>query len=156
MTMKPQHIYIDTSVIGGCFDDEFAFESNWLIDQFREGRMKMIYSEVTEQELRQAPQHIKDLIKSLSKDNFEYISITDEATELALTYISEQVVGKTCLADCLHIAIATIQHADILASWNFKHIVNVTRIRGYNSGNIKLGYPTIDIRSPKEIVVYGD
>ncbi len=154
--MRPQHIYIDTSVIGGCFDDEFTFESNWLIDQVRLGRIKVIYSEVTEQELRQAPQHIKDLIKSLPSDNFEYISITDEATELAKAYISEKVVGKTSFADCLHIAIATIQRVDILASWNFKHIVNVTRIRGYNSVNIKLGYPTIDIRSPKEIVEYGD
>jgi predicted nucleic acid-binding protein len=154
--MRPQHIYIDTSVIGGCFDDEFAFESNWLIDEVRQGRIKAIYSEVTEQEIRQAPQHVKDLIKSLPRDNFEYISITDEANKLALAYISEQVVGKTSLADCLHIAIATIQHADILVSWNFKHIVNVTRIRGYNSVNIKLGYSTIDIRSPKEIVEYED
>ncbi|MFH0866884.1 MAG: PIN domain protein [Bacteroidota bacterium] len=154
--MRPQRIYIDTSVIGGCFDEAFAVESNWLIDQIQQGRIKAIYSEVTEQELRQAPQHIKDLMKSLPRDNFEYISITDEATELALSYISEQVVGKTSLADCLHMAIATIQRADILASWNFKHIVNVTRIRGYNSVNIKLGYPIIDIRSPKEIVEYED
>ncbi len=71
--MRPQHIYIDTSVIGGCFDDEFAFESNWLINQIRQGRIKAIFSEITEQELRQAPKHIKDLIKSLPRDNFEYV-----------------------------------------------------------------------------------
>jgi hypothetical protein len=151
-----QRIYIDTSVIGGCFDEEFAIESNWIIEQIRQGRIKAIYSEVTEQELRKAPQVVKDLIKSLPGENFEYISITDEATELALKYISEQVVGKTNFADCLHIAIATIERIDILVSWNFKHIVNVNRIRGYNSVNIKLGYPAIDIRSPKEIIDYED
>jgi hypothetical protein len=151
-----QRIYIDTSVIGGYYDEEFTTESTWIIDQIRQGHIKAIYSEVTEQELRQAPQQVKDLIKSLPSDNFEYIPITDEASNLALKYISEQVVGKTSLADCLHIAIATIERADILVSWNFKHIVNVNRIRGYNSVNIKLGYPTIDIRSPKEIIDYED
>ena len=40
----------------------------------------------------------------------------------------------------------------MLVSWNFKHIVNVYRIRGYNSVNLRLGHTTIDIRSPREIV----
>lgn len=48
---------------------------------------------------------------------------------------------------------ATINKADILVSWNFKHIVNVFRIRGYNAVNLKLGYSQIDIRSPKEIII---
>ena len=70
------------------------------------------------------------------------------------TYIAENVVGKTRRDDCSHIALATINNADILVSWNFKHIVNVMRIRGYNAVNLKLGYSTIDIRSPKEIINY--
>jgi hypothetical protein len=43
---------------------------------------------------------------------------------------------------------------DLLVSWNFKHIVNVYRIRGYNSVNLKMGYATLSIHSPKEIVGY--
>ena len=73
-----------------------------------------------------------------------------------MMYISENVVGKTSFADCMHIALATIHKADILVSWNFKHIVNVTRIRGYNSVNLKLGYSMIDIRSPRELINYED
>jgi len=72
---------------------------------------------------------------------------------LAEKYIKEEVVCKTHFNDCLHIAIATIHNVDILVSWNFKHIVNIYRIRGYNSVNIKLGYKTLEIRSPKEIVL---
>lgn len=72
--------------------------------------------------------------------------------ELADSYISEGVVGKTSREDCFHIALATIHKADILVSWNFKHIVNVLRIRGYNAVNLKFGYSTIDIRSPQEII----
>ncbi len=67
-------------------------------------------------------------------------------------YIRDKVVGKTSRADCLHIALATIHNVDILVSWNFKHIVNINRIRGYNAVNLKLGYKTLEIRTPKEIM----
>jgi hypothetical protein len=84
------------------------------------------------------------------------LEITDEAIDLATDYINEKVVGKTSFADCLHIAIATISRADFLISWNFKHIVNIERIRGYNSINIKKGYKQLEIRSPREFENYED
>ena len=83
-----------------------------------------------------------------------YANVTTEVEELAETYINEKVVGQTSYADCTHIALATINKADILASWNFRHIVNIDRIRGYNSVNMKLGYPILEIRTPKEINRY--
>ena len=83
-----------------------------------------------------------------------FVELSKEVTDLGHAYITEKVVGKTSREDCLHIALATIHKADILVSWNFKHIVNVRRIRGYNSVNLKMGYSTIDIRSPKEITGY--
>jgi hypothetical protein len=36
-------------------------------------------------------------------------------------------------------------------AWNFKHIVNLDRIRGYNSVNLRLGYALLEIRSPQEV-----
>jgi hypothetical protein len=80
------------------------------------------------------------------------LSINDEAIDLADKYISENVVGKTSRPDCLHIAIATLHNADVLASWNFKHIVNITRIRGYNGVNYMNGYKMLEIRTPREII----
>ena len=82
--------------------------------------------------------------------------MSDESLDLARAYVAEKVVGQTSFGDCIHIALATINKADILVSWNFKHIVNVYRIRGYNSVNLKLGYSTIEIRSPKDIIGYED
>ena len=99
----------------------------------------MLYSQMTEIELEGAPQQIKDLIKKIDNSNIEFLSISNEATQLAEHYIKENVVGKTSRADCIHIAIATLNNADMLTSWNFKHIVNVNRIRGYNSINYKFG-----------------
>ena len=82
--------------------------------------------------------------------------MTEDAIILADKYINEKVVGKTSLEDCRHIALATIHKVDVLASWNFKHIVNLDRIKGYNSVNMRLGYSIIEIRSPKDLVIYGN
>ena len=73
---------------------------------------------------------------------------------LAEKYVFENIVGKTSLADCQHIALATINKADVLVSWNFQHIVNLERIRGYNSINFREGYQMTEIRTPKEIFNY--
>lgn len=92
----------------------------------------------------------------MPKEYLERVMVSDEILRLASEYISENVVGKTSFDDCIHIATATINKVDILVSWNFKHIVNVYRIRGYNSINMRLNYTTLEIRSPKEILEYED
>jgi hypothetical protein len=105
-------------------------------------------------ELTAAPNNVRELLHKYSSDKFERIQLTEDAIKLADTYISEKVVGKTSLEDCRHIALATINRVDVLASWNFKHIVNLDKIKGYNSVNYKLGYPMIEIRSPKDLLHY--
>ena len=150
-----QRIYIDTSVIGGYFDKEFESTTRELFEEVLQGEYKIVISSVTEGELEQAPEKVKTLLNDL-KINYELIKLTDEAVELATEYLSENVVGKTSYDDCLHIAIATIARLDFLVSWNFKHIVNIKRIRGYNGINIKNGYPAIEIRSPKDMINYED
>jgi hypothetical protein len=111
---------------------------------------------VTQDELENAPAKVKELVRGLKIGSTEFLDTTAEAVELATEYITEKVVGQTSFADCLHIALATINRADFLISWNFKHIVNVQRIRGYNSINIKNGYRQIEIRSPREFEKYED
>ena len=101
-----------------------------------------------------APKNVRELLHKYSSDKFERIQLTPESITLADTYIAEKVVGKSSLEDCRHIALATINRVDVLASWNFKHIVNLDRIKGYNSVNLRLGYQMIEIRSPKDLVKY--
>ena len=151
-----QRIYIDTSVFGGFFDEEFAEYTIPLFDRLKNDEFTLLYSTVTEDELETAPQKVKELVKSIKIDNTEFLEASSEAIDLASEYISEKVVGQTSFADCLHIALATINRADFLISWNFKHIVNVQRIRGYNSINIKNGYKQLEIRSPREFEKYED
>ena len=151
-----QRLYIDTSVFGGFFDEEFAEFTKPLFERLKNGEFELLFSAVTQDELSAAPERVRKLVTSLKAENTEFIETNNEAVELATNYIAEKVVGQTSFADCLHIAIATISRADYLISWNFKHIVNVQKIRGYNAINIKNGYRELEIRSPRDFMTYDD
>lgn len=152
--MKKLRIYIDTSVFGGFFDKEFEEFTKPLFDRIKNGEFSILFSTVTQEELAGAPDKVRNLVTGLQKDYTEFIEESTESVDLASEYISENVVGKSSYADCLHIALATIHRADLLVSWNFKHIVNVERIRCYNSINIKNGYKQLEIRSPRDLMHY--
>ncbi len=149
--MKPR-LYFDTSVFGGVFDEDFEEITTLLFEKVTLGQITCVYSDLSISELSKAPENVRNFFNELPKDNLEFIEVTEEAFQLAEKYLEEKVVGKTSADDCRHIAAATINKVDYLVSWNFKHIVNVFRIRGYNSVNLKSGYIQLDIRSPKEIV----
>ena len=151
-----QRLYIDTSVFGGYFDEEFSEFTRPLFERIQMGEFRLLFSAVTQDELTSAPERVKKLVTSLRVENTEFIETNNEAVELATQYVAEKVVGPTSYADCLHIALATINRADYLISWNFKHIVNVLRIRGYNAINIKNGYKELEIRSPRDFMTYED
>lgn len=104
--------------------------------------------------MENAPENIRNLVKSIKAEHTEFLEMTTSAVDLATEYIAEKVVGQSSYADCLHIALATTNRADYLISWNFKHIVNVQKIRGYNAINIKKGYQLLEIRSPRDFVYY--
>ena len=154
--MKKQRIYLDTSVFGGYFDDEFQDFTKPLFERINSGEFIIIFSTILETELKFAPEKVRNLVKEIENKDTEFVEETDNAVELATEYIAERVVGETSYSDCLHIALATINQADLLISWNFKHIVNIERIRGYNSINIKNGYKQLEIRSPRELINYGN
>jgi predicted nucleic acid-binding protein len=153
--MTPR-IYIDTSVVGGFFDEEFSVATQALFERLKKGEVVFVVSDLLKKELIRAPLHVQELFQNYEENCFEHIELTEEAKNLANDYIAEKVVGKSSLEDCQHIAMATIYKVDVLASWNFKHIVNLDRIKGYNGINLKNGYAILEIRNPKELVNYGN
>lgn len=156
MIARIPKLYLDTSVFGGYYDSGFEEDTQILFEKIKLGQFKIVYSNTTEDELLEAPEKVQALLPGIASAFKIKIELNEEAVNLADAYIAENVVGKTSRTDCFHIAMATIYAVDILISWNFKHIVNVKRIRGYNAVNMKLGYNTIDIRSPKEIIYNED
>lgn len=149
-------IYIDTSVVGGFFDEEFKGATIRLFERLDNNEIIFVVSDLLDLELINAPQHVREHLLNYSADKFERVELNEDTIKLANAYIDEKVVGKTSLEDCRHIAMATIHKVDILASWNFKHIVNLDRIKGYNAVNSRLGYSVLEIRSPKDLMNYGN
>ena len=152
--LRPR-IYVDTSVIGGCFDDKFEGHSNQLFEEFISGRKKLVISDLVLFELEGAPENVKEVSNKISEDNIEYVFLNKESLLLANAYLKEGVIAEGSLSDARHIAIATVERVDVLVSWNFKHIVNLNRIHLINSVNLKLGYPILEIRSPLEVIYEG-
>jgi hypothetical protein len=107
-------------------------------------------NEVNETELILAPKYIQDIKQLIPTDCYHYIELNQEAKILAETYVKEKALGQASLNDAFHIAISSVSRLDCLISWNFKHIVNFDKIKLFNSINLKLGYPLIDIRTPLE------
>ena len=151
-----KRVYIDTSVVGGQFDKEFSADTIPFFEAVSDGRFIIIVSDLLEAELLRAPEQVRDFLATLPATQIENIRLTPEATQLADQYITAKIVGQTSRADCQHIAMATLTKVDVLVSWNFKHIVNLDKIRGYSGINYRLGYNMIEIRTPKEIISYDD
>lgn len=149
----PPRYYFDTSVFGGVFDAEFEIESLRLFELVRSGKITCLLSEVTETELIKAPDRIRQFVLGLNSISVERVKTITESIILAETYIKEKVVGATSRDDCLHIATATVYAADALISWNFRHIVNDQKIKGYNCINLRFGYKELNIVSPKTILI---
>ena len=145
-------LYLDTSVFGGYFEPEFEEWTVPLFHQLEQGKHHLLFSDIAENELLRAPERVQLLASAAIAKRTTRVEAGQEALDLANLYLKEKVVGKTSFADCMHIALATLHDADVLVSWNFKHIVNVERIRGYNTINKRLRYRTLDIRSPREII----
>ena len=147
-----RRIYTDTSVIGGCLDAEFRQPSLELLGLFRSGKAVIVLSDLTRLELEAAPVAVRQVLSEVAEANREYVELTEEASELANRYIEEGVLNRSKHIDAQHIAVATLARVDVLVSWNFRHIVNLDRIRGYNSVNMRYGYPLIEIRTPREVI----
>ncbi len=150
--MKKLHVYVDTSVIGGCEDDEFAVASRKLWSTFLAGEHVLLISTLTLQEIEGAPADVRRHLQDVPPAHQVQVRLDPEASELADAYVAHGVVGPGSLADALHVALATVNGADVLVSWNFKHIVNLGRIRLFNAVNLEQGYGLIEIRTPEEVL----
>jgi hypothetical protein len=154
--VKPLRIYIDTSVLGGCFDIEFAVWSNALIGDFRAGRLIPLLSDVTAAEVDAAPLAVRDLHQEMLRLAGGLLAVTPAVVGLVSGYAAKKILPARMAADMTHIALATLAQADALVSWNFKHIVRLEKIRLFNAVNVELGHRPLSIRSPKEVATYED
>ena len=144
-------IYVDTSVIGGCLDDEFSEDSNRLLEATKRGQLIFVVSDLVLRELLKTPKEVRDVYESIPDESIELLPENVEAINLADAYIVAKVVKANSQSDAVHVAYATIARVDAIVSWNFKHIVRLGRMKGYNRVNFENGYGLLEIVSPKEV-----
>lgn len=151
--MKKLRVYLDTSVIAGCLDDEFSLESNQLMEAIKQEKFILLMSDIIVSELINASQAVKDILLSIPQRVIEVVKITPEVLQLRDAYINEGVVTSKSINDATHVAAATIARAAAIISWNFKHIVRLDKMKGYNQINLLNGYGILTIISPLEVTI---
>lgn len=152
--MKRTKIYLDTSVIGGCHDEEFKSWSNGLMKDFQLKNYLPVLSELTFDEINKAPRHVQETLKTLLDYDPEVLEISEPALVLSEKYLKRKILTPKFRDDALHIALASLANVDVLVSWNFRHIVHYDKIRLFNAVNIENGLKSIDIYSPREVTNY--
>lgn len=146
---------MDTSVIGGCFDEEFAPWSNGLLKDFQQGHFKPVVSEVVSAEIDDAPEVVKQKYGEILSLGAAVLLVVRQAQTWPIS-IRRNVLSPKFYDDGLHIALASIAEVDILVSWNFKHIVHFDKIHLFTAVNLELGYRPLLIYSPREVTHYGE
>jgi predicted nucleic acid-binding protein len=152
---RPMRVYVDTSVFGGTFDEEFQGASRDFFDMVRSGEFRLVISSTVSDELRDAPEPVRVFFRELGP-YVEVAEIDAAAIELQAAYLDAHIVGPRWEADALHVAVATVSGCPAIVSWNFKHIVNFRSIPLYNGVNLAHGYPAIAVHTPQEVVFYDD
>lgn len=147
-------IYVDTSVLGGCFDREFRVWSNALMNEFRAGVFRHVLSVVTFEEVRRAPPRVRTLFRELRTIS-EFLGWNPETDRLTQAYLERQILPHRYFEDCAHIALASVYKVDFLVSWNFRHIVNFDKMNLFSKVNVDFGYPVLSIHSPRKVVSRG-
>jgi len=149
--MRPLRVYADTSVFGGCFDEEFAAPSARFFELVRTGQVTLLVSEVVVRELASAPDQVRELLASLPAKSVLQVSLTRDVIELRDAYLAAGILGPQSVDDATHVAAATVSRADAIVSWNFKHIVRIDKMRAYNQVNLQTGFGLLSIVSPQEV-----
>ena len=149
--MRAIRVYVDTSVFGATDDIEFAEASRSFFEHVKSGHFVLLISQIVLDELQPAPPVVRQVLESLPGECMERVDVNDEVMALADAYIAAGALTQASREDATHVAAATVARANLVLSWNFKHIVNFLRIQKFNSVNLANNYALIDIRSPLEV-----
>lgn len=144
-------LYLDTSIPSAYFDNSKPVRQ--LITQKwfeNDASLYELYiSVIAIEEIEQVKNiNKKNKIKELILNyNVKVLEISSEAIELANKYINTGAFPRSEPEDAYHIAIATVNNIETLASWNFKHIVSINPIKKIHEVNKKFNYTLIEIGS---------
>lgn len=149
-------LYIETSVPNMLFHDDAPDKQEATLvffDWLRISSHEVCTSRITLDELTNAPEPKRSLmLETLTNARVVMLETGNQELALAEAYVREAVLPQTYFADALHVAAAVCHRVDVVVSWNMRHLVNLWRVRRINAVNLRLGWPTILIHTPEEVV----
>lgn len=86
----------------------------------------------------------------------EVVETTDEALALADTLVRAHALPEKARADALHVASAAVRGADLLLTWNCRHIANPVMLPKIYLTLEKAGYKCPAIATPGQMLEGGD
>ncbi len=155
MSKRIIHVYADTSVFGGVYDEEFETPSLTFFEQVKNNQFKLLTSPIVQNEIIHAPLEVRNFFDEML-GIAEIIQVSEEALELRDAYMKAGIVSPKYSDDALHVALATVSECSLIVSWNFKHIVHFQKIPLYNAVNTLKRYSDILIFCPSEVIRYED
>ena len=148
---KKIRLYLDTSVPSAFYDTSKPMRQLITQKWFENEALsyELYISVITVEEIGKIKNELKkqNITELTVKYNMKILDFSDKAKDLAIEYICRGAIPKSEPQDAYHIAIATINEIEALASWNFKHIVSINPIRKIHEINRKYNLSAIEIGS---------
>lgn len=158
--MRKLKVYLDTSVISHLHQLDATEKMNDTLvfwEDLMHKKYNIFTATTTLTEIADCGEQKRNLLeKHLSEIDFSLISLSPEIELLANKIIEQGILTKKSYDDCIHIASAVISECDLIASWNFKHMVNIKTINGIRAVNLLSGYKPIDIYTPSMLIERSD
>ena len=153
--MRIPKIYLETTLFNYYFDEDRDAHPDTvtLFEECAEGKFVPYTSGYTINELGDAPMEKREkMLALISKYSITILAINDDTDLLAQRYITEGALPPASLIDASHIATASVYELDMIISLNFRHIVKDRTIEMTGAINTLLGYPTVKIKAPMEVI----
>jgi len=151
MSEEKVRLYLDTTIPSAYYDNSKPVRQLMTQKWFENDLLlyDLFISTATVDEIDELGNAVKKQnIKQMIVDyHMVILELSKEAVKLADEYMNKGAIPKSEPEDAYHIAIASVNRLQALASWNFRHIVSVNPIRKIHEINIKHGYPIIEIGS---------
>jgi hypothetical protein len=151
---KKLKLYLDTTIPSYVFaldsPERMEITKRFMLLR-RSPAYEMVISEVVLWELGATPEPKRVLLME-QVSGLPVLLMSPEADHLAKAYIRHDILPASSINDARHVALATLDNADALISWNFSHLVNIRRVKAMNEFNERLGLPHIEIVTPEEVL----
>jgi DNA polymerase III delta prime subunit len=154
--MRKHKVYLDTSVISHLDAEDVPDKMNDTVlfwEELKKTRYRAVISNVTVMEITKCPEPKRTMLfKKLSEIDYEIVEDSEETLSLADNYLRYGVLKNKSMDDLRHISVASVMDCKYIASWNFKHFVNVETTAKVQSVNKLYGYNDIIIVPPSMLL----